>query len=179
MNIDIKTVAIIIVVLFLVWNFLLCDGGSSSEKFDLHERNQFVSGDYSPLLVPTRMVYNDTENVLLSDDYKFGPKEFVMVKHPYKLSDNEKCARERDLVANSKTERNLGEWTHRGPHGPRNTGYSPRYHGEKTVQYLPAWPSVADDWETVQVMSKDMLANPNDYPVLATSDKVDLEKLVY
>ncbi len=174
-----KTIIIVIVVLYFIWNYVLCDGVPQSEKFDLHERNKFVSGDYSPLLVPTRMVDNDTDNVLLSDDYKFGPKEFVMVKNPYQLSEKEKCGRERNLVVNAPAERNIGEWTHRGPHGPRNTGYSPRYHGEKKIQYLPAWPNVSDNWELVQEMPKDKLAYPNDYPILMTSDKVNMEKLVY
>lgn len=179
MNIDIKTIVIVLVVLFFIWNFVLCDGIANNEKFDLHERNKYISGDFSQLEIPTHMINNDTNDVLLSDEYKFPPKKFVMVKHPYEIPECARHKRELDLVMNAPAERNLGEWTHRGEHGPRNTGYSPRYHDKKTVQYLPSWPSVADNWETIQEIPEDALAHQNDYPVLETSDKVDMEKLVY
>jgi hypothetical protein len=178
-DIDIKTAIIVLVVLFVIWNFVLCDGNASNEKFDLHERNKYTSGDYSSLEIPTHMINNDTKDVLLSDDYKFPAKKFVMIKQPYKISECARRKRELDLVINAPVERNLGEWTHRGPHVPRNTGYSPRYHDKKTVQYIPSWPSVADDWETVQEIPKNALAYEGDYPVLETSDKVDMDKLLY
>jgi hypothetical protein len=114
------------------------------------------------------------------DEPKFPPKQFVMVKKPFCLNEKQRVQREKDIVWNSPYERNLSEWTHRGGvHGPRNTGFSPRYHDQKTVQYLPSWPNVTDNNEVLKEIPSEILVHEDEYPVFETSDKVNVDDILY
>jgi hypothetical protein len=145
LNLSPLNIVIVMVVLYLIYTFVLCDG---NEKFDYKEP-------------------------------KFPPKEFVSVKRPCKYSESEKQQMEMQRIRDSQVERNIGEWSHRGEHNSRHTGYSPKYHGEKTVQFMPSWPNTTDDFEVIHNMPKENLADENDYPVLDISDKVDVDDILY
>jgi hypothetical protein len=143
MDIDIKIIAIAIVVLFVFWN-LLCDG---NEDFHLAE-------------------------------HKFPPKDFVMLKRPCKYTPEQKRQMELERARVSQVG-TLDQLTHRGPHEARNTGFNPKYHSMKTTQYLPSWPNVSDNYANIDVVGQDLLADQNDFPVLRTSDKVDVANMIY
>jgi hypothetical protein len=109
---------------------------------------------------------------------KFPPKDFVMLKQPCKLTEQQKRERECEIARNSQVG-SLDQLTHRGPHEPRNGGYSPKYHGEKTVQYIPAWPNVTDNNAVWEEIPEDNLSNPGDYPILKAADTLNINQMIY
>lgn len=118
-------------------------------------------------------------NEKFEEEPKFPPKNTVMLKKQYVLNEEERSQHENNLLSESPAERNISDWTHRGEHGRRNTGFSPRYHDQRTVQYLPSLPNVTDNNEVIKEISSDLLVHEDDYPVFETSDKVDIDNIYF
>jgi hypothetical protein len=144
MDIDIKTVIIVFVVLFVLYK--LCGKGENFEP-------EFDPNDY----LVTKCIHPGGCAKKMYEP-KFGPKEFVYVKQPYKMNKNEEKCNKIMIIDNTPFERNIA--THRGgEHGPRNTGFSPKYHGMKPYQYTPGYPNVTDDWNSLEVMPNEIIAD--------------------
>jgi hypothetical protein len=110
---------------------------------------------------------------------KFGPKEFVVLKEPYYLNEEQRNLREKELTHQSPYERQFSTWQHRGDHGCRMKGASLKYHDMKKMQYIPGWPNVTDDWENIKVLPMEMLADQSQHPVLVKSDKMPVDEMLY
>ena len=165
MDIDIKTVVIVLVVLFVLYT--VC---GKNEKFD----PEFDPNSY----LVTKCVYPETCSRKMYEP-KFGPKKFVTIKKPFCLNGEEKAKREKLLAYNSPYERQYSTWHHIGEHEPRNIGFSHRYHDTKVKQYIPGWPNVTDDWENIRVMDPGMVENPDENPILVKSDKIPVDDMLY
>jgi hypothetical protein len=113
------------------------------------------------------------------DEPRFPPKEFVMTKKPYKISECARHINELEGIQNSPVERNISEWSHRGHHDARHVGHAPKYHDQKTVQYLPSWPNAMDNFEVIKDMPRESLVFNEDYPIFEVSDKVDMDDMLY
>ena len=150
-NIDLATVVIIACVILILYS--LCT-----------KRQEGMYGTY--------LTHKETSNRLLNSEPKFGPKQVMRIKQP--CAD---CTEEPDDQCATTDQRpfHVMSVKHRGPHEARNGGYNPAYHGEKNVIYQPAWPNVADDYEVFDHVPEESLTDNNEFPVIQTSNKVDLE----
>lgn len=167
MNIDIKTVVIVLVVLFVLYNVCRRDE-KFDPTFDPNNNGYYVTKCVSPGSCGRKL-----------SEPKFGPKQFAYLKKPYKLNKQQRDEMERKRLKDSPYEWQLSAHTHRGEHTCRNEGLNPSYHDVQKVQYIPGWPNVTDDWENIEVMLRESIANEDDYPVIVKSNKMNVDEMVY
>ncbi len=77
------------------------------------------------------------------------------------------------------TKKNSDKLTTQYEHNARNTGFAPIYHNQQTVRYLPSWPNVMDNYDMIDNIPDQNLIDQNESPVFITSNKVNVDDILY